>query len=37
MIIEDLDVPYTSKISKIRIAVSSLFSFLGLRADVVVF
>ena len=37
MIIEDLDVPYTSKISKIRIAVSSWFSFLGLRADVVVF
>ena len=37
LIIEDLDVPYTCKISKIRIAVSSWFSFLGLRADVVIF
>ena len=36
LIIADLDVPYTSKISKARIAVSSWFSFLGLRADVVV-
>ena len=37
LIIEDLDVPYTCKISRIRIAFSSWFSFLGLRADVVVF